>query len=153
MPTEKDLFSEEESMVSMSFGDHIEDLRYRLVLALIGLFVGMVITFIPIPVLGESIGMYVFDTMERPARTTLDEFYKNQAVRESAKANLEKRLSPAVKNYIPAPEFLEQVAAIAPRLAPMLPDPRSDAVKDKKIALSLTAEAGDQILSQVTSTF
>jgi sec-independent protein translocase protein TatC len=153
MPTEKDLFNEEESMVSMSFGDHIEDLRYRLVLGIIGLVVGMIITFIPIPVLGQSIGMYVFDTMERPARITLNEFYKNQAERESAKAVLEKRLSPVVKNYVPAAEFIEQIAAIAPKLAPMLPDPKSDELKDKKIAMSLTAEASDQILSQVTSTF
>jgi sec-independent protein translocase protein TatC len=153
MPTEKDLFSEEESMVAMSFGDHIEDLRYRLVLGIIGLIVGMVITFIPIPVLGESIGMYVFDTMERPARITLNEFYKNQAIRESAIAKSEARLSPPVKNYVSAAELVEQLVAIAPNLAPMLPDPKSDAIKEKKIALYLTAEASDQINSQVTTTF
>jgi sec-independent protein translocase protein TatC len=153
MPTEKDLFAEEESMVSMSFGDHIEDLRYRLILAIIGLVAGMIITFIPIPVLGESIGMYVFDTMERPARITLNDFYKKQAVREAEIADQEKRLSPPVKNYVSAAEFVEQVIAIAPKLAEVLPDPKSDAIKDRKIALTLTAEASGQINSQVTTTF
>ncbi len=153
MRSDKDLFSEENQMVSMSFGDHIEDLRYRLVLALIGLFVGMVITFIPIPIMGQSIGMYVFDTMERPARITLAEFYKNQAAKESKTAGDEKRLSPSVKNYIPAKDFIEQVVGLAPKLGPLLPDPNSPEIKDRKIALSLTAEASDQILSAVTTSF
>ena len=34
MPTDKDLFAEEQTMVAMSFGDHIEELRARLILAL-----------------------------------------------------------------------------------------------------------------------
>ena len=47
MPAEHDLFAEEQSMVSMSFGDHIEELRTRLILALLGLAVGVVLTFVP----------------------------------------------------------------------------------------------------------
>ena len=34
-------------MATMSFGEHIEELRVRLILALIGLFVGVFVVFIP----------------------------------------------------------------------------------------------------------
>jgi sec-independent protein translocase protein TatC len=153
MRTEKDLFAEENQMVSMSFGDHIEDLRYRLILALIGLFVGMVITFIPLPVMGQSIGMYVFHTMERPAQQTLDQFYKDQAIRLSTEARQEKKLSPTVVNHFPAKDFVEQIVRIAPKLAPMLPDPNSDGIKGLTIDLPLTAEAGDLILNNQTLTY
>ena len=47
MPTDQDLFAEEQSMVTMSFGDHIEELRVRLILALLGLFVGVIVVFLP----------------------------------------------------------------------------------------------------------
>ncbi len=150
MRSDKDLFAEESQMVSMSFGDHIEDLRYRLILALLGLFAGLIITFIPLPVLGESIGMSVFHQMERPAQTTLDAFYKAQAERLSVEARRDKRLSPTVLTYIPAKEFVDQVGQIAPKLKPMLPDPESDEIKGKNIALPLNSDAGDQILSLPT---
>ena len=150
MPNDKDLFAEEQSMVSMSFGDHIEDLRYRLILALVGLFVGLIATFVPLPVLGESIGMYVFSTMERPAKITLDQFYKDQADRDSKKAALDKKISPPVINYISAKEFVEQVARLAPKLAPMLPDPNSAELKEQKVTLTLAADAATNISSNVT---
>ena len=47
MPTDQDLFSEEQSMATMSFGEHIEELRVRLILALLGLFVGVIVGFHP----------------------------------------------------------------------------------------------------------
>ena len=47
MPNDQDLFAEEQSMVTMSFGEHIEELRVRLILALLGLFVGVIIVFLP----------------------------------------------------------------------------------------------------------
>lgn len=153
MRTDKDLFAEETEMVSMSFGDHIEDLRYRLILALIGLFLGMVITFIPLPVMGESIGMYVFHTMERPAQQTLDQFYKDQAIRLSKEARDGKKLSPTVVNHFPAKVFIEQVVRIAPKLKPMLPDPDAAEIQDLTIDLPLTADAGDLIGQVSTTTF
>ncbi len=64
MPNDQDLFAEEQSMVTMSFGDHIEELRVRLILALIGLFVGVLIVFVP-PL---SIGWRVMKKMEEPAK-------------------------------------------------------------------------------------
>ena len=152
MPTDKDLFAEENQMVSMSFGDHIEDLRYRLILGLIGLFVGMVITFIPLPVMGQSIGMYVFHTMERPAQQTLEKFYVDQAARLSIDAKRDKKLSPTVVNHVPVKDFVEQLVKVAPKLAAMLPDPSSDAVKGQTIDLPLTADAGDLILEAQTTT-
>ena len=151
MRTDKDLFAEESQMVSMSFGDHIEDLRYRLVMALIGLFAGMIITFIPLPVLDESIGSYVFHTMERPAMITLKQFYKDQAERESRLAKETGQLSPEVKQLISADKFIEQMAKLAPKLAPLLPTPES--VKDQKVELAFQADAGDQIISNETSSF
>ena len=72
MPKDQDLFAEEQSMVTMSFGEHIEELRVRLILALIGLFVGVLIVFVP-PL---DIGWRVMKKMEEPAKVALDEFYK-----------------------------------------------------------------------------
>ena len=171
MPNDKDLFAEERSMVSMSFGDHIEDLRYRLILALAGLFLGLIATFVPLPVLGESIGMYVFDTMEMPARQTLETFYNEQAITQSEKARKSEKLNPPVVNYISAREFVTEIAKIAPQLAPLLPEPRSVTTKDydpktdpfqeldpktkeyreKRVTLTLVPEAASQILNNRTS--
>jgi sec-independent protein translocase protein TatC len=150
MPTEKDLFSEEDAMVSMSFGDHIEDLRYRLIMTLLGLIVGMVVTFIPIPMMGGTIGTYVFHTMEAPAQQTLDQFYKDQAIRLSQAAKDKNQLTLTVKQFIPADRFVEEIARIAPKLGPMLPAPES--LKGQTIELPINADAGDQILSNQPNT-
>ena len=71
-------------MVTMSFGDHIEELRVRLILALLGLFVGVVIAFIPPFFLGRQ----VMTKMQEPATQALQEFYAEDAQRrdEEAKA-------------------------------------------------------------------
>ncbi len=153
MRSDKDLFAEESQMVSMSFGDHIEDLRYRLILGLIGLFAGMVITFIPLPVMGQSIGMYVFNTMKSPAQKTLEQFYIDQASRMAGEAKETKRLSPTVVNHIPAKEFVEQLGKIAPKLAALLPDPKSDAIQGLTVDLPLSAEASDDIIRNETTNF
>ncbi len=55
MRTIQDLFTEERSMVTMSLGDHIEELRRRLALALLGLVVGVVVTLIPPVNLGRQV--------------------------------------------------------------------------------------------------
>ncbi len=146
MATEKDLFAEENQMVSMSFGEHIEDLRYRLILGLLGLLFGMIITFIPLPIMGQSIGMYVFHTMEAPAKATLEQFYKDQAERMSKEADVAKTLSPTVLNHIPVKDVFEQMGKYAPKLMALLPDPNAEDLKGKTIDLPLTAEARDQIL-------
>ena len=61
-------------MVTMSFGEHIEELRVRLILALIGLFVGVIVVFIP-PL---DIGWRVMKKMEEPAKQALDAFYREE---------------------------------------------------------------------------
>ena len=74
MPSERDLFAEEQTMVTMSFGEHIEELRVRLILALTGLFVGVLIVFIP-PL---DLGRRVMKNMEEPAKAALEHFYSNR---------------------------------------------------------------------------
>src|SRR5436305_1510965 len=69
MPADKDLFTEERHMVTMSFGDHLEELRVRLILALLGLVVGIIITFIP-----PFLGRLVMIKMEEPASKALKQF-------------------------------------------------------------------------------
>ena len=78
MPTEHDLFAEEQTMATMSFGEHIEELRVRLILALLGLAVGVIVVFIP-PL---DIGKRVMKSMERPAKIALEEYYKNRIRQE-----------------------------------------------------------------------
>jgi sec-independent protein translocase protein TatC len=151
MPHDQDLFAEEKQMVSMSFGEHLEDLRYRLTMAILGLIVGMVITFVPLPVLGESIGLWVFNTMDRPARQTLKAFYKDQAQRESQKARITSELSPSVLTHVPADAFVAALANIAPKLKPSLPDPEE--VKGRTVDLPLRSDAADQILIAETTNF
>src|SRR3954453_4294227 len=102
MPTDKDLFSEEQSMVSMSFGDHIEELRARLILALLGLMVGVVLTFIP----GINLGKRIMTKMEEPAQAAPDEFYTNQANARAKEAREKKAVTPKVEAIIPAENFV-----------------------------------------------
>ena len=78
MPTDQSLFAEERSMVAMSLGDHIEELRRHLILALLGLFVGIVVTLIP-PL---NLGRRVVRQMEEPAQRTLGAFLRQAGARE-----------------------------------------------------------------------
>ena len=62
-------------MVVMSFGDHIEEFRRRLILALLGLFVGIVVALTP-PV---NLGRWVVRQMQAPAQRMLEEFDAKEA--------------------------------------------------------------------------
>ena len=112
MPKDQDLFSEEQSMVTMSFGEHIEELRVRLILALIGLFVGVLIVFVP-PL---DIGWRVMKKMEEPAKVALDEFYKAEYQKKRDKAELEKAVSPHLQAVVEADAFVAELRRIAPKL-------------------------------------
>ena len=46
MPTDQDLFAEEQTMTTMSFGEHIEDLRTHLIRAIKGLVLIVTLAFI-----------------------------------------------------------------------------------------------------------
>ena len=95
MPNDQDLFAEEQSMVTMSFGEHIEELRVRLILALIGLFVGVLIVFVP-PL---DIGWRVMKKMEEPAKVALDEFYRLEYQKKTEKAEQEKAISQRASSH------------------------------------------------------
>ena len=67
MLTEQGLFDEERTMVTMSFGDHIEELRHHLILALLGLCAGVVFTLAP-PL---NLGRLVVRQLQEPAQRAL----------------------------------------------------------------------------------
>src|SRR3954469_12157600 len=123
MPTDRDLFAEEQTMVAMSFGDHIEELRARLILALLGLFVGVVVTFIP-PL---NLGKWVMQTMQDPAEAALKKFYEARARERAAMAEEKKEYSPPFHAEIPVEELRRAVQKVAPGIK--LPPP--EAIKDR----------------------
>ncbi|MBV8267694.1 MAG: hypothetical protein JO252_15320, partial [Planctomycetaceae bacterium] len=92
MPSDKDLFAEEQSMVAMSFGEHIEELRLRLILAMMGLAVGIVLTLIP-PL---NVGQRVMKKMGDPASEALKEFYADRAKVRAEAARKSETLSGVV---------------------------------------------------------
>lgn len=107
--SDKDLFAEEQSMVAMSFGDHIEELRTRLILALVGLAVGILVTFIPIP-RGSgrdptSLGQWVMSKMQEPAQAALDEFYETQARRRATEAERDRAVLAPFEVGVSAADF------------------------------------------------
>src|SRR5690242_3558864 len=112
MSREKDLFSEENEMVAMSFGEHIEELRARLILALFGLMVGVLITFVP----WLDLGKRVITKMEEPAKGALKKFYAERAKVRSDAAKKAGDLTPVVDAVIPAVDFVTALRKIAPKL-------------------------------------
>jgi sec-independent protein translocase protein TatC len=68
-----DLFDEEEhGMVRMTFGEHLEDLRRRLILSLI--------MIIPCTAFGLYIGDWLVEEIARPAKTALNEYAARRRV-------------------------------------------------------------------------
>ncbi len=139
MPTDKDLFTEEKTMVSMSFGDHIEELRVRLILALLGLAVGVVLTFIP-PL---NLGMLLMNTMQEPARIALKDFYADQYHAKAVEAEKSNAKAPPVHYSVLASVFIEQLH----ELAPALDLPPADSFGDRTIDLEMTLPEKDLIES------
>ena len=114
MATEKDLFAEEQTMVAMSFGDHIEELRVRLVLGLLGLMVGVLLTFIPPLYLGKR----VITKMEETAKGALKDVLQGARgrVRSNEAAKKAEALTPVVEAVIPAGYFVAQLLRYSPDL-------------------------------------
>jgi sec-independent protein translocase protein TatC len=125
MPSEHDLFAEEKAMVTMSFGEHIEELRVRLILALIGLFVGLLAVFVP----GLDIGYRIMKKMEEPAKRELEKFYKAEYEKKANEAEKERSVSPKLQAVVAADAFVTELAKIAPELK--LPAPET--LKEKKL--------------------
>src|SRR5262249_2756473 len=105
MPTDQDLFAEEQTMTTMSFGEHIEELPVRLILGLLGLVVGVVVVFLP-PL---DIASHVMRSMEAPAKAALDAFYKQEYDKKRAEAEKEKATTPVVLARIPLDKFTSQL--------------------------------------------
>lgn len=121
MPTDRDLFEEEQGMAAMSFGDHLEELRRHLILALLGLFVGVTITFIP-DLSGLTLGMRVLRQMQDPAQQALVDFYAEQAKTRAEKAEQTKAITTAVVAFIQPDQFSDAVRQLYPQLPPPSPD-------------------------------
>jgi len=113
MPSERDLFAEEQTMATMSFGEHIEELRVRLILALAGLCVGVVVAFIPYLDLGKR----VMESMEAPAAKALELFYSNEYDKKAKQAEqAEEKNSSTLEAVIPADTFFRAIKEIAPKI-------------------------------------
>ena len=137
MPAEKDLFAEEQHMATMSFGDHLEELRVRLMLALLGLVVGIVIAFIPPVFLGRQVML----KMEQPAAQALERFYTEDALRRAEAAKKEQAKAPPVEIEIPADQLIGQLREIAPGAG--FPEPST--VEGRGIKLTMTSALAGQI--------
>jgi len=99
-------------MATMSFGEHIEELRVRLILALLGLFVGVIVVFIP-PL---DIGSRVMRKMQEPAKVALEDFYREEYKKKTEQAEQEKAKSPKLQAVIAADAFVAELKKIAPTL-------------------------------------
>lgn len=113
MPTDQDLFAEEQTMTTMSFGEHIEELRVRLILGLLGLVVGVILVFLP-PL---DIASRMMRKMMDPAKDALDAFYKQEYAKKAGHAEAEKALTPLYQAKIPADQFAAQLKEFFPQLA------------------------------------
>jgi sec-independent protein translocase protein TatC len=105
--TDHGLFAEERSMVTMSLGDHFEELRRHLILALWGLVFGIVATLIP-PV---NLAQRVVRQMEEPAQRTLGAYYAKQAFEKAAAAEVAGSYS-KIMARIPAEAFARAVRQV-----------------------------------------
>ncbi len=126
MPTNQDLFVEERSMVTMSLGDHIEELRRHLILALLGLFVGVVITMIP-PL---NLGRQVVRQMQEPAKQTLADLNARH-VQERAAAAAVAGSYTRVASRISADSFARAVRQVFPGL----PEPTAGELEARYVEL------------------
>jgi sec-independent protein translocase protein TatC len=143
-PSDDDLFVEEQSMPTMSFGDHIEDLRKHLILAVLGLVVGVLITFIPILPpwnLSASIGGMVLNRMQKPAQDALDRFKKEQAERRAAAAEAKHEYTPPAQYRIELADLALAMKAIDPALTL----PAAESLKGQAVNVSMQQDRGSQI--------
>ena len=128
MPTDRDLFAEEQPMVAMSFGDHIEELRARLILALLGLMVGVVLTFIP-PL---NLGKRVMTKMQEPAQGALNAFYTDRAEARAEEAEKAEASTPVVRGDHPRRDLRRRADAGSP---PSSTCPRPSSSRTRSITL------------------
>jgi sec-independent protein translocase protein TatC len=116
-------------MATMSFGEHIEELRVRLILALLGLFVGVIVVFIP----PMDIASRVMKTMEAPAKEALDAFYKQQYDEKVASMDKEGAQTLPLRATIAA----DELARVIREIFPQLPEPDPATLKEKSVTLPM----------------
>lgn len=145
MPSDRDLFTEEQTMVTMSFGEHLEELRVRLILALAGLFVGVLIVFVP-PL---DIGKRVMESMEAPAKGALVRFYRDEYAKKAQAAEDAKTVSPPVQAEVAAGAFFDAIRQVAPDLK--LPD--AEAVAGQTLSFPIRYKLADVIGLSEKSTY
>ena len=145
MPSDRDLFLEEQQMVTMSFGEHIEELRVRLILALIGVAVGVLVAFIP-PL---DLGRRVMESMEAPAKTALRDFYAAEYAKMAQAAEAAKAVSPTMTALIPAVDFAAAIRTVFPtaELPPV------DDLKGKTVSFPLQYVQSSLIEATRTATY
>ena len=145
-PTENDLFAEESTMRSMSFGDHLEELRIHLILAILGLFVGVLIAFIPPIGYGKwslppmNIGQWVMHKMQDPAQAALEKFYAERTVERAKIADDKKVVTPRMDFEVDGESFAKAVRTLFPELKA----PAATALKTK-VPLSMAMRESDVI--------
>jgi len=130
-------------MPAMSFGDHIEELRTRLILALAGLMVGVLITFIPFPTPWGTytIGQWVFDRMQAPAQAALDEFYEAQTARREEAAREAKLKTEPFEVEIKLSDFAQALKQVMPQAGPIA----TDELGDKTVVIPMAYKQADWI--------
>jgi sec-independent protein translocase protein TatC len=126
MPNNLSLFDEERTMVTMSLGDHIEELRRRLIRALLGLFTGVILTLIP-PL---DLGRLVVRQLQEPAQRTLVAFHSEQTSRRAADADRAGAYT-SISARIPAQAFAQAIRQVFPDMAA----PREDSLKGRYVEL------------------
>jgi sec-independent protein translocase protein TatC len=144
MPTDQDLFAEEQSMATMSFGEHIEELRVRLILGLIGLFVGVIVVFVP-PL---DIGWRVMKKMEEPAKVALDQFYRAEYAKKVKQAEDDKSADHpdgALTRKLQAVVDARPFATELKKVFPTLELPTTDALEGQQLRLPIQFFSSDVI--------
>lgn len=145
-PTEQDLFAEEQSMRSMSFGDHLEELRVHLILALLGLFGGVIIAFLPPIGWGKyalppvNIGQWVMNRMQAPAQDSLQKFYTQRSIERAKLADEAGQLTDPMTFVIDGKTLDTSMRG----LYPTLPRPSEEALK-KPVTLSMAMKESAMI--------
>jgi sec-independent protein translocase protein TatC len=137
MPNDQDLFREEQQMVAMSFGDHIEELRSRLILALLGLAVGVLATFIP-PL---NLGKRIMTKMEEPAKGALESFYQGRARVRAAEAEKTHQVTSAIRLIVSADDFIKPFREIAPGID----WPKPDELRGKRVEMPVNLDQSNMI--------
>jgi len=89
----------------MSFGDHIEELRTRMIRAILGFLAALVI--------GLFLGQPVLEFIQKPVQDQLNAFYDERVAREKKKLDEEteaakKQAAETGQDYVAGPEFDQQ---------------------------------------------